>query len=148
MFERIVTVSPAYDKRNADPNKDYGIGACKITFILKGPKGAIQFVVGTNWYLPHIQRRDRDWQHEHDTRFDNITPGGWDIGYHSPEPMYEGQAPMGDCSILGRLCYYDGSSLQASEMIPDFIAGGTDWLWPRLEERYRLQFESVAEAAQ
>lgn len=141
-LERIVWVSPAYDKRNPDPSKDYGIGACRITFVLKGPLGAVQFMIGTNWYLPHVQRDNREWQHSHDTRFDSIQPEGWDIGYHSPTPRYEGQEPLKhDCELVdGGTCYYDGSGLQASEMIPDFIAGGTAWLWPELERRYRDLF--------
>lgn len=60
-FERIVDIRPAFDKRDPDPAKDYGIGACRIAFVLKGPKGAVQFVIGTDWYLPHTQRQNRKW---------------------------------------------------------------------------------------
>lgn len=137
-FEQIVFVSPAYDKRDPDPSKNYGIGACRITFILKGPLGAVQFMIGTNWYPPHVQREKRDWQRDFDTRFDKIHPQGWGIGYHSRVPVYEGQEPLKhDCDLVeGGTCYYDGSGLQAEEMIPHFIAGGTDWLWPELRRRY------------
>lgn len=142
-FERIVWVSPAYDKRSDDPAKNYGICACRITFILKGPLGAIDFMIGTDWYLPETQREKRSWQQQYDRRFDKIKPDGWDVGYHSPKPMYEGQEPLHhDCDLIdGGVCYYDGSGLQAQEIIPDFLAGGTEWLWPYLEGRYRDQFE-------
>lgn len=145
-FERIVTVSPAFDKRSSDPSKDYGIGACRITFILRGPKGAVQFMVGTNWYLPHTQRENRKWQYDFDVRFDKINPQGWDVGYHSPVPMYEGQTAMGGkCEhVRGGECFYDGSGLRAEEWVPKFLAGGTDWLWPALEEDYRERFEVPA----
>lgn len=149
MFERIVRVSPAWDKRDPDPKKDYGVGACKITFVLKGAKGAVQFVIGTDWYLPHTQRKDRDWQHDYNTRFDKIAPTGWDVGYHSPVPMYEDQTKMGDdCEYVhGGTCYYDGSSLRADEWVPKFLEGGTDWLWPALEQEYAARFETVEAAA-
>lgn len=147
-FEKIVWVSPAFDKRDPDPSKNYGIGACRITFVLKGPLGAVQFMVGTDWYLPSVQRGQRDWQQDFDRRFDKIQPAGHDIGYHSPKPRYDDQKPLRqDCELVeGGTCYYDGSSLQAEEMIPDFIAGGTTWLWPELERRYRDLFEKATTA--
>lgn len=45
-----------------------------------------------------------------------------------------------NCHVLGGKCYYDGSGLQADEWLKEFLEGGTDWLWPKLEERYYLQF--------
>ena len=139
-FERIAHVFPAFDKRAPDPSKNYGIGACRIVFILKGPHGAVQFMIGTNWYVPsareHLKnfpRSERDLQQK---------PGGWDVGYHSPKATYKGQAAMsGKCSyVKGGKCFYDGSGLRADEWIEDFVAGGTDWLWPKLEEEYRDLF--------
>jgi hypothetical protein len=138
-LEKIVWVSPAFDKRSDDPKKNYGIGSCRITFILKGPLGAVQFMVGTNWHLPRVQREKRDWQHDFNTRFDKINPEGWDVGYHSPKPMYDDQTPVASCDLFDP-CYYDGSSLMADEWVPHFIEGGTDWLWPKLEEQYRETF--------
>lgn len=140
-FEQIVWVSPAFNKRDPDPKKDYGISACRITFILKGPKGAVQFMVGTDWYLPDDQRENRYRQYNYNARFDNIQPSGWDVGYHSPKPMYNKQTPMANCTLMDP-CYYDGSSLLADEWVPHFIEGGTNWLWPKLEEQYRLRFET------
>ena len=144
-FEKIVWVSPAFDKRDDDPAKNYGVGACRVTFILKGALGAVQFMIGTNWHLPHVQREKRSWQHDYETRFDKIYPEGWDVGYHSPKPMYDDHKPMAKCDVIDGDCYYDGSSLWADEWIEDFLKGGTDWLWPKLEEVYRERFE-LAEA--
>lgn len=142
-FERIVTVSPAYDKRDADPKKNYGIGSCRITFILKGEKGAMQFMIGTNWYVPTAR--------EHLLGFPNTDkqkPEGWDVGYHSYKPMYEDQKPMDNkCHILDAPCYYDGSGCMADEWVEDFVAGGTEWLWTKLEEEYHRRFDDVAKAA-
>ena len=54
MLERIVHFAPAFDRCDPDPKKNYGIRGVELRFVLKGPKGAIQFVVYTNWQLPHV----------------------------------------------------------------------------------------------
>lgn len=139
-FEKIVRVSGAFDKRDTDPKKNYGISACRIWFILKGPLGAVQFVIGTNWHLPDVQRENREWQHDFDCKYDKIHPEGWDVGYHAHRPMY-GDQPEMDCDLFeGGRCYYDGSSLRADDWVPKFIEGGTDWLWPELEKEYEERF--------
>lgn len=142
MFERSVDFLPAYDK-----GKEYGIGAMKVRFVLKGPKGAVQFLISTGWFLPHTQRKNREWQYDFDKRFNKINPEGYDLGYHSPVPMYEGQTAIGKCDVVGGECYYDGSTLNAEAWIEPFLNGGTEWLWPRMEQEYRQYFEGVEDAA-
>ena len=85
-MEKLIFFEPGYDKRDPNPTKNYGIGGMKIRFVLKGDKGAVQFLIGTDWYPANTQR-------EYLTRFPNkteIQPCGWDIGYHSLVPQYEG----------------------------------------------------------
>jgi len=72
-----------------------------------------------------------------------MKPSGWDLGYHAYEAQYEGQDPHSDCHLLGCECFYDGSGLQADEMIEGFLAGGTEWLWPKLAEVYRARFDGA-----
>jgi len=133
-FKRETTVTPAYDKRHTDPKKNYGIHSCEIRFFLTGPKGVIQFVVYTGWELPHVKE-------EIGQRLHDMFPMGADVGCHSLVPMYENQTQM-DCHLLeGGKCYYDGSSLRAQEWMTKLIEGGTEWLWPAMEEEYRYQFE-------
>lgn len=142
-FEQIVRVTPAYDKRASDPSKNYGISSCRIVFILKGPLGAVQFMIGTDWYVESCWHHLLSFPHTHQSfeRGDYFKPEGWDVGYHSPSPRFEGQEPM-DCDLMpGGQCYYDGSGLRADEWVSDFVAGGTDWLWPKLEQEYRELFE-------
>lgn len=142
-FEQSISMSPAFSKRDTNPAKDYGIGSVRIHFVLKGPLGATQFIIGTDWYLPEDQKRLRASASILD---DRVQPGGWDIGYHSPHPQYEGQAVMeGSCEYLnGQPCYYDGTSLGAEEFIPTFLAGGSDAVWKMLRERYDTLFPSSA----
>ena len=147
-LERRFEVTPAYDKQNADPAKNYGIGCATMGWYVIGPLGAIQFKLMTGWY-PHIIKKTTfdDWSdwgemtihmREHDE------PMPSDLGYHSPIPRYEGQTPMDSCSILNGPCYYDGSGLNASKPFSILVHEGGDRLWEFLEKYYHDTFE-VAE---
>ena len=135
-FERIVRVTPSYDLRSDEPSKNYGIGSCVIYFVLKGTLGAVQFAIGTDWFVPSARKHLKGkvaYTEEH-------KPIGWDVGYHSPIPTYKDEEPM-DCDYIeGGKCYYDGSSLRAEDWVEDFIAGGTGRLWPRLMQEYERCF--------
>jgi hypothetical protein len=204
-LKRIIEVEPAYDKRNPDPSKDYGIHGVSIRLVLRGPLGAVQFLLYTNRQLPHIQamtlkrviaefpeispvdqRKILDYSGDFTVgqelaevaeweKFLNklelsehtlLQPMAADIGYHSPEPMYEGQQPI--CHILrepkfdkttGKItpaiygdpvicpyvdndipCYYDGSTLNAEPIYQIFLKKGEEALWRELEKRYEIQF--------
>lgn len=138
-FETWVDVSPSYHWMRDDPDRNYGVGNVKMTFVLRGPKGAIQFMIGTDWGIKPV--RDHLEGFGFGQYDDPRQPKGWDLGYHAYEPQYEGQIPMGDCHVLGGNCFYDGSSLQADAVIEGFLAGGTAWLWPKLAQVYRARFE-------
>ena len=142
-FTTWVEVSPAFDKRHPDPSKNYGVSGCQISFFVKGSKGAVVFRIGTDWHLPHVQEEHR--YKGVSNPFSDLRPSGYDLGYHSYEPRYNyqvGSTPLIDsCPVLGGYpCYYDGSTSNAVNMIPDFLEGGTDWLWPRLYEYYAQIF--------
>lgn len=55
-LERIVRFYPAYDKRDPDPKKNYGIHGVELLMLVKGEKGAVQFKLSTNWQLPHVTK--------------------------------------------------------------------------------------------
>lgn len=135
-FERIVQTTPPFDKRSSDPKKNYGIGGLTLRYILKGPKGATQFVFYTCQHQKHVAD---ELVRQDNTRFNRFHGMGADVGCHSPVPMYEGQTPMkGKCDVLGGTCYYDGSSLQASEFEDEFLREGEPAVWRLLEDRYHL----------
>lgn len=143
-FERTVTFRPAFDKRDPDPKKNYGIHGVDIVFLLKGARGAYQFCVSTNWHLPNVQA-------EQDTRPLNEFPYMFhkpmptDLGYHAHAPQYVGHEPMSEqCEVLGGKCYYDGSSLAAEDVFNILLSGGSDAVWKHLEERYMERFYPVA----
>lgn len=142
-YERIWRIFPAFDKRHADPRKNYGIHGCELRMVLKGPLGATQFVLYTNWHLAHVQAElDTKLQE----RFPHLSchPTPADRGYHWRTPRYEGQSPQDNCEFLdGAPCFYDGSSLNAEITYKALLAGGSDAAWADLEEFYRELAEKV-----
>lgn len=111
-LERIVEFTPAYDKRSDDPKKNCGIGSVTLRMVLKGEKGAVQFVLHTLWQLPHVTEEFKnkfiknvvERIEPYDSTLDKEikselklfwSPLPADLGFHSKFPMYEGQTPMG-----------------------------------------------------
>lgn len=64
------------------------------------------------------------------------------VGYHSPNPMYEGQSSVADsCKYLGgKPCYYEGSGLAAEDYFDTLVRYGGDAVWELLENRYHELF--------
>lgn len=141
-FEKIVKITPAFDKRDPNPSKDYGIHGCNLLMVLTGEKGAVQFLLFTNWQLPHVTKeRKIRWQSPDDIhRLYEPMPA--DLGYHSPFPLWDGQQPASDsCEYCdGKPCYYDGSTLNADPVYEILLNEGSDGVWKRLEEYYYETF--------
>lgn len=141
VVKRDIVFYPAYDKRNVDPAKNYGIHGVTLTFFLIGDLGAVQFKIYTNWQLPHVQRETD--ARPPDSRFPYMfhEARAVDLGYHSPKPLYEGQTLLSDqCHILGGPCYYDGSSLNGEPIFDVLRAEGNDGVWRELEQYYTETF--------
>lgn len=139
-FERIVRLHPAYDKRDPDPHKDYGIHGVDLLFVLKGPVAAMQFMVYTGWHLPHVQAELDAKVFDGTRRFplDSHHPMPADVGYHALVPQYEGQKSMlSECDWLdGKPCYYDDSTLMARDLFDVLLREGDEGVWRELEKRY------------
>lgn len=100
-MERITQINPAYDKRDPDPKKDYGIGAVSLIMVLKGKKGAIHFSFGTGMYLERTQQRlakegKLNWEELSPGHWYSVSKGmGYDVGYHSLTPQHDFQKKEG-----------------------------------------------------
>lgn len=141
-FERITTITGAYDKRNADPKKNYGIHGMEMRFVLKGERGAVQFVYYSCQYLKHVaDELALSMIEKGSIKYHAFRGMAVDIGYHAYTPQFEGQSSR-QCEILGCDCYYDGSSLNAEEFEDKFLRGGSDVVWPMLEEYYADIFDA------
>ncbi len=153
-FERIIKFSLPYDKRTEDPNTSYGIGAMRIWFILKGKKGAVQIVMGTEFYLP---RTVHEYLNSNNPYWKNLMTESdgsdkkpfkcWDVGFHSKKrPDYMDTSNKQECNILGK-CYYDGSSLRGDNDKVDeiFMEEGEEGILKYLEKYYQ---EIIGEPSQ
>jgi len=150
-MERRVEFRPAYDRRDPDPKKDYGIHGVDIVFYVIGEKGAVQFGTSTGWLLPKTVIEDEhvDWNNWH--KYNNMLsmhnqrlgyPMPYDLGYHSKTPMYEDH-PALDCDLLeeGGKCYYDGSGLNAYAVFDVLVHKGSEGVYEYLENYYKELFE-------
>lgn len=134
-FERIIVLTPAFDKRHTDPKKNYGVHGVDLRMVLKGAFGAIQFVLYTNWQLPHVQAEtDSRPLNQFPYMFHKPQPA--DIGYHWHSAQYEGQSPMPCEYVSSGQCYYDGSCLQAEDVYEILVREGSEGVWRELERRY------------
>lgn len=143
MFQKIVDVTPAYDRRHHSPSA--GLSDCTIIFVLKGPLGAVYFQAHTGWHLPHVHRDQAS--RSTSLHAERQIPRTAEVGYHSPTPMYQDQRPsMDPCPYLdGQPCYRSCSVQHGMDLIPQFVAGGTEFLWPKLEEVYHRYFTKEEE---
>lgn len=134
-FDRLVSIGPAYDRRDPDPTKNYGIGACTLRMLLRGPLGAVHLVVFTAWHLPHVQA-------ELDQRSADLSchPMASELGYHALKP-----APLQwrrRCDVLpGGICYGDGSALGGVRVFEVLLQEGDEGVWRELELYYRKVFQ-------
>jgi hypothetical protein len=137
-MEKIVTITAAYDKRHDDPSKNYGVHGCELRMVLRGELGATQFVLFTNWQLPHVAEEFK----ARDVSRSLLEPMPAGFGYHSPKPMYEGQDVVGDsCEYLdGKPCYYDGGGLYAETVFERMLKEGDEGVWAELEQSYVERF--------
>ena len=133
-FERGIVLRGAH--KCSIPRSDgrnHGVGSVRMTFLLIGPSGAVQWMIDTGWYTRSTSPLP--------SGLGIAPPGAWDLGYHSLTPGYEGQSTMGPCDWLGgKPCFYDGSGLRAMVPMPDFLTH-PDTIWSVLEAEYTALFD-------
>jgi hypothetical protein len=134
-LKRTIEFRPAFDRRDPDPNKNYGIGSVRVSFFLHGEAGCVQFVISTGWY-PDAYRPNRT----------DFEPMSFGIDYHSKTPRYEGHTPMKDCRWTGGDCYCDGSSLAGDRLMKRFFVEGEEVVWSELESWYASHVEGRTDA--
>lgn len=136
-FKHEVWFRPAYDKRDPDPSKNYGIHGVDCCFAVMKDGQGVTFSLFTNWMLPHVQAEfdARDPGHGY-TRYMFHKPQPAGVDYHATKPRYEGQKPITNCHITGGDCYGDGSGLLAEEYFETLLTEGSDGVFKRLEKQY------------
>jgi hypothetical protein len=138
-FSGIVEVVGAYDHLTGNGKSkraDAGHHGVELRFTLKGPSGAVSLTVFTDWMLAS----SREWLEK---RFPDDAakryPTMATVVSHSPTQLHEHMTRSRDACpyVEGGTCYGDVSFSMSDDWLEDFIAGGTDFLWPKLREVYR-----------
>lgn len=131
-FVRKVEMSAAWDRRDPDPSKDYGVHGVELRTILIGPGGAVEFVLFTNWTLRLTTAEF------YGSDYQVLPPMPASLTIHSKAPMYTGDEPTESrCKYTGGLCYGDTSGLAAQRVFKALVKGGSEAAWKILEEYYR-----------
>lgn len=122
-FETAVMFETGYNDRGGQ----HGVHGMDIRFLLRGPNGAIQFVMTTGW-VPGDRGVDPTVAH--------LFPMGMDLGYHAHSPQRDDHVQdRRECPYLdGRPCFYDGSPLNAEPVLKAFITRGDVAVWEALRE--------------
>lgn len=157
-MERIVNFYPAWDKRNLDSQKDYGIHCVEIYFVLKGIEGAVSFTILSGWFLSNTtDKLLRSTEHKSESHFGvgdffmcHFQGRGVDVSYHSLRPLKEWhkseEPSTKKCEWLeGKPCWCDGSSLNAKRIFNILVERGSNAVWQELENYYNETFKAKGE---
>lgn len=140
-LERETVWQAAWDRRDPNPSKNYGIHGVEVSWIVKGPKGGICWSIFTHWMLPHVTRE----AHNATQRLDvsdvalrcRYEPTGAGIEYHSIKQRYKGQEQRTGCLLVpGGVCYSDTAFTAGDDLLKLLIEQGGEAVWKDLESRY------------
>lgn len=140
-LEEAVVFIPGYNCTDRSM-RGHGVHGMEIRWYLRGPAGATQFVMYTDW-IPGTRSPGHGLQPDGSYSWANsrglpMWPFGIDVGYHARAPRYADQSPREGCEVLdGATCYYDGSGIRGYELAPKFIDEGEQVIWRELEAWYR-----------
>ncbi len=138
-LEESVQFVPGYNCPRIDM-QGHGVHGMEILWLLRGPAGAVQLILGTHWipgelWPGHGISPDGSvgWVRS-DGRL-STDPDGYGIGVHSRVPQY-GDHESQECGLLGGPCFYDESLSAADPLVSRFLAEGEQVIWDELESRY------------
>lgn len=144
VFIRETVFTGAYDWVRPNSCENFGIHGMNVNFWLKGPAGGISICIFTNWMLPQNQASTQEMYTRQGSPWEpGVLCKPWiaDVSYHAREPQYKGQYCQESCKITGGKCYSDGSASWGDQWQEGFLHGGSDWLFSRMEDYYRMLFE-------
>lgn len=139
-FTRSISFEAAWDKRDPDPKKNYGVHGVEIRFVLTGPLGAVYMPVWTHWMLPEVVAWHEELAKENpflDRRhaIDPLIPGA---SVHSRKPHEDFTNHREKCDFFDGPCWSEEIGCFASDAIwGALLRGGEAGLWEALEDLYR-----------
>jgi len=116
----------------------HGRRGLNIRFVVNGNRGAVQFLLYTDWlpqYVENLGTRDvRDWGGKF------MMPAT--LSYHGKRPQYEGQpSAVESCRFFdGEPCYHDGPTHNPNDAMYALVNGGDEALWAFLDAYYEYCF--------
>lgn len=147
-LEESVQFQPGYNCQRMDM-QGHGVHGMEITWILRGPAGAVQLRFGTDWVPGELwpghgisPDGSRGWRMASSGLW-STDPHGSGIGVHSHVPQYEDHEAEPICGLIGAPCYYDEALSAADPIVPLFMADGESAIWEALESRYAQLQEAV-----
>lgn len=135
-MDQAVVFQPGYNCTNMTM-KGHGVHGMEIIWYLRGPRGVVSVVFGTDW-IPGILgpghgRMPAGFPPAEIPQF----PNGYGVSYCAHVPQYEGQEPASDdCPVIGGTCYSDTSYIASDPIAEAFTEKGEPAVWAALQERY------------
>jgi hypothetical protein len=126
VLERRVEFRPAWDRRDPNPAKDYGVHGVEIHFSVIGPLGAISWYLMTPWVLPAVRKW---WKTLPVPARAEPIPAG--LTWHERADTH-GQ----ECHLVGSCRAEQVGSLDTDWLYEILIAEGEAGLWRELESAY------------
>jgi len=127
-YRRRLLTRAAFDQRDPDPNRDYGISGAYFVFCLIGKDRAITWELCSDCFLPETKKRLRDEGHPW------MGPTAGPVDFHYREPQYEGMRSSDDCTLLDGTCYGNTGFLLGDDVYRAFAYGGIDGVFGKLRE--------------
>jgi hypothetical protein len=151
-FIKTVRFFPATDRRN-DPKGNYGIHGVDLDFVLTGPAGGIEWIVYTNWQLPHVQREtDQNILSRAKTGLlDSVAldthsrPSPSMLSAHSFAPFdrRNKKPSRTDCGITGGNCWTKPITYLTKPIFESLLKEGDEGVWACLEHYYHEVFDKI-----
>jgi hypothetical protein len=147
-LQKKMRIEPAFDRRDSNPSKNYGIHGMSLYMALVGKKGAVSLTIYLNIQLPHVHK-EMIIKNAHDPYALSLmfAPMAVDIGWHSPVPLFDWQKeypPREGCDLLGGgVCHGDGSTLNAEPYLHLLATEGSEAVWPELAIYYNSVFYDI-----
>ncbi len=125
-YARSVKFIAAFDRRNDDPRKDYGVHGVDIIFRLSKDGQAVEWRLFTGWQLPHVAAKGEG--------YDKPMPST--CRYHSKTPRHNDQEQSAnECEVTGGVCYSDGTFV-TDDLFDALREGGDEAVWALLEKKF------------
>lgn len=139
-LERHMWLRPGYDAKG----EGAGIHNAELNFAVKGPMGAVTFMIYTNWYTKSA-RAGMESGYIRDDRASSLCK--LDVHSKVPQGEWDTEPTSKQCDWTdGGECYCSGSMLQR-QLADGLVEFGEEWLFEELEKEYeqRLKNSFMAE---